>query len=80
MKKILIVEDDLDIQEMIQFFLEDQNYQVCVADDGVEGVAIFNKEHPDMVLLDIMLPKMDGYAVCEITRPQSIQLQPFPSR
>lgn len=60
MKKILIVEDDLDIQEMIQFFLEDQNYQVCVADDGVEGVAIFNKEHPDMVLLDIMLPKMDG--------------------
>ena len=46
MQKILIVEDDLDIQEMIQFFLEDQNYQVCVADDGVEGVAIFNKEHP----------------------------------
>ena len=38
MKKILIVEDDLDIQEMIQFFLEDQNYQVCVAEDGVEGV------------------------------------------
>ena len=37
MKKILIVEDDLDIQEMIQFFLEDQSYQVCVAEDGVEG-------------------------------------------
>ena len=71
MKKILIVEDDLDIQEMIQFFLEDQNYQVCVAEDGVEGVAVFNKEHPDMVLLDIMLPKMDGYAVCEIIRQNS---------
>ena len=71
MKKILIVEDDLDIQEMIQFFLEDQSYQVCVAEDGVEGVAVFNKEHPDMVLLDIMLPKMDGYAVCEIIRQNS---------
>lgn len=71
MKKILIVEDDLDIQEMIQFFLEDQNYQVCVAEDGAEGVAVFNKEHPDMVLLDIMLPKMDGYAVCEIIRQNS---------
>ena len=43
MKKILIVEDDLDIQEMIQFFLEDQNYQVCVADDGVDLVAIIKK-------------------------------------
>lgn len=42
MKKILIVEDDLDIQEMIQFFLEDQNYQVCVAEDGVEYNGLIN--------------------------------------
>lgn len=74
MKKILIVEDDLDIQEMIQFFLEDQNYQVCVAEDGVEGVAVFNKEHPDMVLLDIMLPKMDMLYVKLSGKTQTSQL------
>ena len=41
-KKILIIEDDLDIQEMIQFFLEDQKYKVVVAGDGVEGISVFN--------------------------------------
>ena len=70
-KKILIIEDDLDIQEMIRFFLEDQSYQVIMASDGVEGVAVFNREKPDLVLLDILLPKMDGYAVCVLIRKES---------
>lgn len=70
-KKILIIEDDLDIQEMIRFFLENQDYQVMVAGDGVEGVSAFNSEKPDLVLLDILLPKMDGYAVCELIRKES---------
>ena len=70
-KKILIIEDDLDIQEMIQFFLEDQKYKVVVAGDGVEGISVFNSEKPDLVLLDILLPKMDGYAVCELIRKES---------
>ena len=70
-KKILIIEDDLDIQEMIRFFLEDQSYQVIMASDGVEGVAVFNREKPDLILLDILLPKMDGYAVCELIRKES---------
>lgn len=70
-KKILIIEDDSDIQEMIQFFLEDQEYEVVVAGDGVEGVSVFHDERPDLVLLDILLPKMDGYAVCELIRKES---------
>lgn len=70
-KKILVIEDDLDIQEMIRFFLEDQDYEVVAAGDGVEGIAIFNSEKPDLVLLDILLPKMDGYAVCELIRKES---------
>lgn len=61
MKKILIIEDDLDIQELIQFFLEDQGYEVITASDGIDGIAVFLKEQIDLILLDILLPKMDGY-------------------
>lgn len=71
MKTILIIEDDIDIQEMMRFFLEDQNYKVFTADDGVSGIEIFLNNQPDLVLLDIMLPKMNGYAVCELIRKQS---------
>ena len=71
MKKILIIEDDLDIQEMMQFFLEDQGYQVITASDGVEGASVYRKEFPDLVLLDILLPKMNGYAICELIRKES---------
>lgn len=71
MKKILIIEDDLDIQELIQFFLEDQGYEVITASDGIDGIAVFLKEQIDLILLDILLPKMDGYAVCELIRKES---------
>lgn len=71
MKKILIIEDDLDIQEIMQCFLEEQGYQVFIAGDGVEGVSIYRTEYPDLILLDILLPKMDGYAVCEMIRKES---------
>ena len=68
---ILIIEDDLDIQELIQFFLEDQGYEVITASDGIDGIAVFLKEQIDLILLDILLPKMDGYAVCELIRKES---------
>lgn len=71
MKTILIIEDDLDIQEMLQFFLEDQGYQVLAAENGIDGVTAFRKGNPDLILLDIMLPKMDGYTVCEMIRQES---------
>ena len=57
MKKILIIEDDLDIQELIQFFLEDQGYEVITASDGIDGIAVFLKEQIDLILLDILLDR-----------------------
>lgn len=71
MIKILIVEDEADIQEMLMFFLEDNGYTVCIAKDGIEAITCFEEEQPDIVLLDIMLPKMDGYAVCELIRKKA---------
>lgn len=52
MKKILIIEDDLDIQELIQFFLEDQGYEVITASDGIDGIAVFLKEQIDLIRLE----------------------------
>ena len=60
MKKILIIEDDLDIQELIQFFLEDQGYEVITASDGIDGIAVFLKEQIDLILLDIYFLKWMG--------------------
>lgn len=60
----------MDIQELIQF-LEDQGYEVITASDGIDGIAVFLKEQIDLILLDILLPKMDGYAVCELIRKES---------
>lgn len=69
--KILVIEDDRDIEELLQFFLEDNGYQVAVARDGLEGIASFQEGEFGLILLDIMLPKIDGYAVCELIRKQS---------
>lgn len=71
MERILIVEDDFDIQELLQNFLQEAGYQTAVAKDGVEAVSLFSKERFDLILLDIMLPKIDGFTVCELIRRQS---------
>lgn len=71
MKKILIVEDEEDIQELLKFFLEDIDYQTMIAADGIQAIDIFHQFNPDMILLDIMIPKIDGYAVCELIRKES---------
>lgn len=71
MKKILIVEDEEDIQELLKFFLEDNDYQTVIASDGIEAIDTFHRFQPDMILLDIMIPKIDGYAVCELIRKES---------
>lgn len=71
MKKLLVVEDDADIQELLQNFLEEADYLVVLAGDGVEAISLFQKEPYDLVLLDIMLPKIDGYGVCEFIRRAS---------
>lgn len=71
MAKILVIEDDKDIQELLQFFLEDNGYQVKTASDGVEGLTAFRADTYDLILLDLLLPKVDGYAVCELIRKES---------
>lgn len=70
-KKILIIEDELSIQKIIKAFLEDAGYTVILAGDGLEGIEQFHKCSPDLILLDLMLPKIDGFAVCEILRKES---------
>lgn len=71
MQRILVVEDDADIQELLQNFLQEAGYEVTAASDGVEAVSLFSAGEFDLVLLDIMLPKIDGFAVCELIRRQS---------
>ncbi len=71
MKHILVVEDEMDIQELLENFLIDSGYQVTLASDGVEGIAAFRSGEFDLILLDIMLPKIDGYGVCEVIRQES---------
>ena len=71
MKHILIVEDEPDIQELLRAYLEDAGYQTSVAGDGVAALALFSEQTFDLVLLDLMLPKIDGFGVCELIRRQS---------
>lgn len=71
LKTILVVEDEEPIQRIIKAFLKDAGYTVILADDGVDGIDKFHKHNPNLVLLDIMLPKIDGFTVCEILRKES---------
>lgn len=70
-RKILVVEDNLDIQELVKEFLLSEEYIVDTASDGLEGIEKFNKGEYDLVILDIMLPKLDGYGVCKMIRSKS---------
>src|SRR6185295_6616382 len=70
-EKILIVEDEKDLVKLLQYNLEQQNYQVSTAFDGQAALATFRKEKPDLILLDIMIPKMDGLEVCRAVRQES---------
>ena len=71
MKRILIVEDEPDIQELLCAYLRDAGYETAVAGDGEAALSLFQSQPFDLVLLDIMLPKLDGFGVCERLRRQS---------
>ena len=66
--KILIVDDDHNICDLLKLYFENENYKVRVAHDGIEGVNLFKTYEPDLVLLDIMMPKKDGWQVCREIR------------
>ncbi len=67
-EKILVVDDDLNICELLRLYLTKEGYNVVIANDGVSAVATFQEESPSLVLLDIMLPKLDGWQVCREIR------------
>ena len=68
---ILVMEDDVNIQELIVEFLKSEGYDVDYASDGLEGIQLFKKKEYDLVLLDIMMPNLDGYSVCKMIRQTS---------
>lgn len=70
-EKILVVDDDVNICELLRLYIERDDYQVVIANDGEQAVELFNREQHDLVLLDIMLPKMDGWQVCKEIRKTS---------
>ena len=67
-KTILVVEDERDIADIIRFNLEQEGFQVLTAHDGLEAVRLVKSERPDLVVLDLMLPRMDGKEVCRLIR------------
>lgn len=71
MKKILVIEDEKNIQNIIKEFLESAKYEVNTADDGLEGINLIQNNNYDLILLDIMMPKIDGFVVCEMIRKNS---------
>jgi two-component system alkaline phosphatase synthesis response regulator PhoP len=64
MPKILVVDDDPDLVESVKIMLENRNYEVIAAYDGIEGLQKTKEESPDLIILDVMMPNKDGYAMC----------------
>jgi len=68
--KILLIEDDLQIQELVRFNLEKEGFVILIASDGEQGLDLVRREEPDLIILDLTLPVLDGYDVCKNVRAQ----------
>ena len=66
--KILVIEDEANIAQILRLYLEQASYSVLTASDGVAGLELHAREHPDLVILDLMLPALDGMEVCRRIR------------
>jgi len=71
MAKILLVDDEPDILEFLRYNLEQNGFVICTANNGKDGIDIAVREHPDIIVLDIMMPKLDGIEVCNKLRARS---------
>lgn len=71
MKRLLVADDETEMRELLYNFLTDAGYEVVLAEDGLMAWEIFESQNFDLVLLDIMMPKIDGYGVCELIRKKS---------
>lgn len=69
--KILVVDDDLNICELLRLYIEKEGFNVVTANDGMEALKLFEKESPELIMLDIMLPGLDGWQVCREIRKTS---------
>ena len=70
-KRILIVEDEIELNEMIKIRLEANDFEISTAFDGKEGLEKAREQEPDLIILDLMLPKLDGYKVCGLLKSDS---------
>ena len=78
-EKILVVDDDPDIFEALTMVLESRGYQMIGARDGIEGLACLKAEKPDLMILDLLMPKMDGFAVLkELRNPRWSEFRDIP--
>lgn len=68
MAKILIADDDRNICELLRLYLVKEGYEICIANDGESAVQMYEREKPDLLLLDVMMPRMDGWEVCRKVR------------
>ena len=83
-KRLLLVDDEVELVEMIKFRLEASGYEVLTANDGQQALEMARREKPDLIILDVMLPKMDGYKVCNLlkkdTRYANIPIMMFTAK
>jgi two-component system alkaline phosphatase synthesis response regulator PhoP len=78
MKKILVVDDDPHIQELSRMILQDRGYEVITAENGVQAIQRVRDEKPDLVLLDVMMPDMNGVDVCRTLKKMSPEVESMP--
>ncbi len=71
-KRLLIIEDDVDVSEMLTAYFERQGYELFHAETGAEGIALSRSKFPNLVLLDVMLPDMDGFDICKALRTTTL--------
>lgn len=77
-KSILVVDDEQDLLDLIEYNLKKEGYAVLKADNGRDGIDLAKKNHPDLILLDIMMPEMDGLEVCdELQKDESLKNTPI---
>ncbi len=78
-EKILVVDDDSDVLDALTMVLESRGYQVITAQDGIEGLACLKAEKPDLMILDLLMPKMDGFGVMkELRDPRWAEFSEMP--
>jgi DNA-binding response OmpR family regulator len=71
-KRILIIDDEVDFAKMLQTRLQVEGYEVLVAEDGIKGIQIARRDRPDLIILDVMMPGMDGHMVCDMLKKSTV--------